>query len=74
MDACLTVTDAARFAKFADMEEYRSKSRFLYGESMGGAVALLLHMKDPTFWDGAILVAPMCKVARCMRVQKYSSE
>jgi alpha-beta hydrolase superfamily lysophospholipase len=47
---------------FADMEEYRNKSRFLYGESMGGAVALLLHRKDPTFWDGAVLVAPMCKV------------
>jgi alpha-beta hydrolase superfamily lysophospholipase len=47
---------------FADMEEYRRKSRFLYGESMGGAVALLLHRKDPTFWDGAVLAAPMCKV------------
>lgn len=29
---------------------------------MGGAVALLTHKKDPTFWHGAILVAPMCKV------------
>ena len=47
----------------AELEEYRSKSRFLYGESMGGAVALLLHMKDPAFWDGAVLVAPMCKVS-----------
>jgi alpha-beta hydrolase superfamily lysophospholipase len=46
----------------AGMEGYRNKSRFLYGESMGGAVALLLHRKDPTFWDGAVLVAPMCKV------------
>ncbi|CAM0881087.1 unnamed protein product [Alopecurus aequalis] len=46
-----------------DLEEYRSKSRFLYGESMGGAVALLLHMKDPAFWDGAVLVAPMCKIS-----------
>jgi hypothetical protein len=47
---------------FPAMEDYRNKSRFLYGESMGGAVALLLHRKDPTFWDGAVLVAPMCKV------------
>ncbi|CAL4907745.1 unnamed protein product [Urochloa decumbens] len=47
----------------ADMEDYRNKSRFLYSESMGGAVALLLHRKDPTFWDGAILVAPMCKIS-----------
>uniref|UniRef100_A0A0E0JHR4 Serine aminopeptidase S33 domain-containing protein n=1 Tax=Oryza punctata TaxID=4537 RepID=A0A0E0JHR4_ORYPU len=58
------VDDCHRFFKsICDMEEYRSKSRFLYGESMGGAVALLLHMKDPTFWDGAILVAPMCKIS-----------
>ena len=43
-------------------EEYKEKRRFLYGESMGGAVALLLHKKDPPFWHGALLVAPMCKV------------
>ncbi|EEF27868.1 Monoglyceride lipase, putative [Ricinus communis] len=30
---------------------------------MGGAVALLLHRKQPNFWDGAVLVAPMCKLA-----------
>lgn len=29
---------------------------------MGGAVLLLLHRKKPEFWDGAVLVAPMCKV------------
>uniref|UniRef100_A0A0E0L1K0 Serine aminopeptidase S33 domain-containing protein n=1 Tax=Oryza punctata TaxID=4537 RepID=A0A0E0L1K0_ORYPU len=56
------VDDCDRFFKsVCELEEYRDKSRFLYGESMGGAVALLLHRKDPTFWDGAVLVAPMCK-------------
>lgn len=49
---------------FSVQEEYRNKCRFLYGESMGGAVALLLHKKDHTFWNGAILVAPMCKVRK----------
>ncbi|XP_010512681.1 PREDICTED: caffeoylshikimate esterase-like isoform X1 [Camelina sativa] len=44
-------------------EEYKEKGRFLYGESMGGAVALLLHKKDPSFWNGALLVAPMCKIS-----------
>lgn len=44
-------------------EEYRDKRRFLYGESMGGAVSLLLHKKDPYFWNGAVLVAPMCKIS-----------
>jgi acylglycerol lipase len=35
---------------------------FLFGESMGGAVALKAHLRYPDMWDGAILVAPMCKV------------
>lgn len=40
------------------------KKKFLMGESMGGAVVLLLHRKKPEFWDGGILIAPMCKVNR----------
>ncbi|GJP44012.1 hypothetical protein CLOM_g15566 [Closterium sp. NIES-68] len=36
---------------------------FLYGESMGGAVALLTHLRQPSAWQGAILAAPMCKIA-----------
>lgn len=36
--------------------------RIIMGESMGGAMALKLHMKKPDYWDGAVLVAPMCKV------------
>ncbi|KAH9305679.1 hypothetical protein KI387_010083, partial [Taxus chinensis] len=46
----------------AESGEYRNKPRFLYGESMGGAVVLLLHRKEASFWNGAVLVAPMCKV------------
>lgn len=41
--------------------------RFLLGESMGGAVALLLHRRRPEYWSGAVLVAPMCKIADDMR-------
>lgn len=29
---------------------------------MGGAVTLKAHLKEPSGWDGVILVAPMCKV------------
>ncbi|KAL1350985.1 caffeoylshikimate esterase isoform X3 [Arachis hypogaea] len=53
--------ECSRFMR--GLEEYRGKPRFLYGESMGGAVALLLHMKHHSFWDGAVLVAPMCKIS-----------
>lgn len=41
--------------------------RFLLGESMGGAVALLLHRSRPSYWSGAVLVAPMCKIADGMK-------
>jgi len=44
------------------MGDNTKKKRFLMGESMGGAVVLLLHRKKPEFWDGGILIAPMCKV------------
>ncbi|CAI7783271.1 unnamed protein product [Closterium sp. NIES-54] len=37
---------------------------FLYGESMGGAMALQVSRRDPTPWNGAVLVAPMCKMAQ----------
>ncbi|GMP28381.1 hypothetical protein CsSME_00003956 [Camellia sinensis var. sinensis] len=30
---------------------------------MGGAVVLKVHLKQPHAWNGAILVAPMCKIA-----------
>ncbi|KAL1827355.1 hypothetical protein ACET3Z_005767 [Daucus carota] len=58
------VNDCSDFFKsVCAQKEYKDKKRFLYGESMGGAVALLLHKKDPAFWHGAVLVAPMCKIS-----------
>eukprot|EP01018_Ginkgo_biloba_P027795 Gb_00612 [translate_table: standard] len=30
---------------------------------MGGAIVLLLHRKEPGFWNGAVLQAPMCKIS-----------
>jgi hypothetical protein len=30
---------------------------------MGGAVVLHIHRKEPQEWNGAILQAPMCKIA-----------
>ncbi|KAJ8562708.1 hypothetical protein K7X08_031160 [Anisodus acutangulus] len=50
-----------------DAVENKRKMRILMGESMGGAVVLLLHRKKPEFWDGAVLIAPMCKIADDMR-------
>ncbi|XP_068667847.1 caffeoylshikimate esterase-like [Aristolochia californica] len=43
--------------------DFSSLPSFLYGESMGGAICLLIHFKQPQSWDGAILVAPMCRIS-----------
>lgn len=53
---------SSHFTSICEKQENKEKMRYLLGESMGGAVALLLHRKKPDFWDGAVLVAPMCKV------------
>jgi alpha-beta hydrolase superfamily lysophospholipase len=58
---------SAHFTSICEREENKGKKRFLLGESMGGAVVLLLGRKQPEFWDGALLVAPMCKIAEEMK-------
>ncbi|KAF8397559.1 hypothetical protein HHK36_016478 [Tetracentron sinense] len=55
------------FTIICERIENRKKLRFLLGESMGGVVVLLLHRMKPNFWDGAVLVAPMCKISHDMR-------
>ncbi|KAJ7299057.1 hypothetical protein O6H91_Y313300 [Diphasiastrum complanatum] len=58
----LAETSLSYFKSIRDSKEYKGKPAFLYGESMGGAVALLMHLKDPEGWDGVILAAPMITV------------
>ncbi|KAG5085125.1 hypothetical protein JHK82_052522 [Glycine max] len=55
----------------AENPEFHSLPSFLFGQSMGGAVALKIHLKQPKAWDGAILVAPMCKIADDMVPPKF---
>ncbi|KAL7606818.1 caffeoylshikimate esterase [Lactuca sativa] len=46
---------------------YQNLPKFLFGESMGGAICLLIECKRPKFFDGAILIAPMCKISDKVR-------
>lgn len=55
------------FKSVCEREENKKMHRFLLGESMGGAVALLLHRMEPSYWNGAVLVAPMCKITDDMK-------
>ncbi|XP_072997403.1 caffeoylshikimate esterase-like [Typha latifolia] len=55
------------FMSICEKPENKKKQRYLLGESMGGAVILLLHRKESTYWNGAVLVAPMCKIVDDMK-------
>ncbi|KAG8385578.1 hypothetical protein BUALT_Bualt03G0059800 [Buddleja alternifolia] len=46
---------------------FQNLPKFLFGESMGGAICLLIHFKEPQFFRGAILIAPMCKISEKVR-------
>uniref|UniRef100_A0A5B7APD6 Putative caffeoylshikimate esterase n=1 Tax=Davidia involucrata TaxID=16924 RepID=A0A5B7APD6_DAVIN len=52
-----------QYTKIKGKPEVRGLPRFILGQSMGGAVTLKVHLKEPREWDGVILVAPMCKIA-----------
>ncbi|XP_073061651.1 caffeoylshikimate esterase-like [Primulina eburnea] len=38
--------------------------RFLYGESLGGGIAILICLKQKTEWKGLILSGAMCEISR----------
>ncbi|CAH2062610.1 unnamed protein product, partial [Thlaspi arvense] len=46
-----------QYTKIKGRPEVRGLPRFLLGQSMGGAVALKVHLKEPRDWDGIVLVA-----------------
>ncbi|CAO2178716.1 unnamed protein product [Urochloa humidicola] len=52
-----------QYARIRGMKEVRELPHFLLGQSMGGAVALKVHLKQQKEWDGVLLVAPMCKIS-----------
>ncbi|KAK6921737.1 Serine aminopeptidase, S33 [Dillenia turbinata] len=52
-----------QYTKIKGRPELKGLPQFLLGQSMGGAVALKVHLKEPRGWDGVLLVAPMCKIA-----------
>ncbi|KAH6763028.1 alpha/beta-Hydrolases superfamily protein [Perilla frutescens var. hirtella] len=47
--------------------EIRGLPHFIFGQSMGGAIALKALLKAPNEWDGIVLVAPMCKISEEMK-------
>ncbi|KAK0578446.1 hypothetical protein LWI29_010584 [Acer saccharum] len=63
-DVDLVVEDCLSFFNSIKQDpNFENLPCFLYGESMGGAICLLIHFAQPIGFDGAILVAPMCQIS-----------
>ncbi|XP_010495215.1 PREDICTED: monoglyceride lipase-like [Camelina sativa] len=45
------------YSKIKENHEFCSLPSFLFGQSMGGAVSLKIHLKQPNAWTGAVLIA-----------------
>ncbi|KAF3451530.1 hypothetical protein FNV43_RR07625 [Rhamnella rubrinervis] len=64
----LVVNDCVSFFNSIKQDpQFLDRPSFLYGESMGGAICLLIHFAEPEGYNGAILVAPMCKISEKVR-------
>lgn len=64
----LVVEDCVSFFNSIKQEaSFHGLPSILYGESMGGAICLLIHLSNPDAFQGAILVAPMCKISDNVR-------
>ena len=37
---------------------------FLYGESLGGAIAILIHLRQPKVWQGIVMNGAMCGIGK----------
>ncbi|KAI3498812.1 hypothetical protein L1887_34597 [Cichorium endivia] len=59
----------AFFTSIVNSTDFKDKNlpKFLFGESMGGAICLLIELNKPKFFNGAILIAPMCKISDKVR-------
>ncbi|CAM6047489.1 unnamed protein product [Sphagnum compactum] len=56
IDDCIEFFDAKR-------QNHKDLPAFLYGESLGGALALLIHLKQPGIWAGIVINGPMCGIS-----------
>lgn len=56
VDDCIHCFDSAR-------ARHPSLPAFLYSESLGGAIALLVYLRQPEVWAGAVLNGAMCGIS-----------
>lgn len=65
----LVVQDCLSFFSSIQTDpRFQTLPSFLFGESMGGAICLLIHFANPPRpFRGAVLVAPMCRISDNVR-------
>lgn len=64
----LVVEDCVSFFNSIKQDvSFHGLPSILYGESMGGAICLLIHLSNPNSFQGAVLAAPMCKISDNVR-------
>uniref|UniRef100_A0A7I4BVS2 Serine aminopeptidase S33 domain-containing protein n=1 Tax=Physcomitrium patens TaxID=3218 RepID=A0A7I4BVS2_PHYPA len=57
VDDCIAFFDPRR-------DSHKGLPFFLYGESLGGAIALLIHLRQPELWQGVVLNGAMCGIGK----------
>ncbi|KAG0612682.1 hypothetical protein M758_6G045600 [Ceratodon purpureus] len=57
VDDCIAFFDPKRGS-------HKGMPCFLYGESLGGAIALLIHLRQPEVWQGVVLNGAMCGIGK----------
>jgi acylglycerol lipase len=55
------------FNSVTETKEFKVIPNFIYGESLGGAIALMIHFLQPEKWNGMITAAAMGKLTDDVR-------
>ncbi|XP_020241012.1 caffeoylshikimate esterase [Asparagus officinalis] len=66
IDHCIAYFNSVINLNYQQQQQQHLKC-FLYGESMGGAICLLIHLLRRVEFSGAVLAAPMCKISDRIR-------
>ncbi|XP_043701554.1 caffeoylshikimate esterase-like [Telopea speciosissima] len=67
----MAATSLSFFLSIRVSDEYRHLPAFLFGESMGGAISMLMYFQSkPGTWTGLIFSAPLFMIAEAMKPSK----
>eukprot|EP00252_Welwitschia_mirabilis_P025497 TRINITY_DN7987_c0_g1_i1.p1 TRINITY_DN7987_c0_g1~~TRINITY_DN7987_c0_g1_i1.p1 ORF type:complete len:339 (+),score=5.45 TRINITY_DN7987_c0_g1_i1:32-1018(+) len=59
------------FQSKRDSPAFKGLPHFLFGESMGGAITVLMYLQDPDGWDGLMFTAPLFVLPEAMKPSRW---